>query len=92
MTPKYKPVNTKALYKKSPSYYHTTAQSFELDQEYPNPPAQKPIAKVANPAKRQRRQSRRKAVVRLGKMRKAERELVFWLVLTLLAKWLIFGF
>jgi len=91
MTPQYQPHDPKAPYSATRPYYHTNAQSFELDQQYPNPHKQKPIAKPANLAKRQRRQPKRKAVIRFAKMRAWELQLVKWVFLILLAKWLIFG-
>ena len=89
-TPIYQPHNPKATYKRPEQYYHTTGESWFADVEYPNPAK---TVKPADPAKMQRRQERQpKRVIRFRKMRPAERELVFWLFLLLLAKWLIFGF
>lgn len=88
-TPKYQPVDPTAPYSGTRPYYHTTAQSFELDQDYPNP------AKPANHRKlkaRQIRQPKQKGIIRFGKMRAWEKELIKWAFLILCAKWLIFGF
>ena len=84
--PTYKPIDPKAPYSAKRPYYHTTAQSFELDQQYPNPHKQKPIAKPANLAKRQRRQPKRKAVIRFAKMRGWELQLVKWAALLVVLK------
>ena len=84
--PQYQPTDPKAPYSGTRPYYHTTAQSFELDQQYPNPHKQKPIAKPANIAKRQRRQPKRKALIRFAKMRAWELQLVKWVALLLVLK------
>lgn len=81
-TPTYQPHDPKAPYNEGQTYYHTTGESWFADVEYPNPA--KPV-KVANIAKMQRRQKRQpKKFIRRGKMRKAERELVFWLIVILI--------
>ena len=76
MTPQYKPTDPIAPYSGKAPYYHTTPASWLADVEHPNPHKQKPIAKPANLAKRQRRQPKRKAVIRFAKMRGWELQLL----------------
>ena len=81
-TPTYQPPNPKALYKRPEQYYHTNAGSWFADVEYPNPSKPVKPAKVARMRTRKKRQP--KGVIRFRKMRPAERELVFWLIVILI--------
>jgi len=84
--PKYKPTDPKAPYSGKAPYYHTTPASWLADVEHPNPHKQKPITKPANLAKRQRRQPKRKAVIRFAKMRGWELQLVKWVAFLVVLK------
>lgn len=89
MTPKYQPANPKAPYSATRPTYHTSLSGFEtaLKRRKKKPkPAPKP-----KPVTVPGRQPKRKAVIRFAKMRGWELQLVKWVFLILLAKWLIFG-
>ena len=89
MTPKYQPANPKAPYSATRPTYHTSLSGFEtaLKRRKKKPkPAPKP-----KPVTASGRQPKRKAVIRCTKMRAWELQLLKWVFLILLAKWLIFG-
>lgn len=88
-TPKYKPTDPKAPYSAKRPTYHTSLSDFEtaLKRRKKKP---KPAPKI-KPVTASGRQPKRKAVIRFAKMRAWELQLVKWVFLILLAKWLIFG-
>ena len=88
--PTYKPIDPKALYSATHPTYHTSLSDFETALKRRKKKL-KPAPKI-KPVTASGRQPKRKAVIRFAKMRAWEKELIKWVFLILLAKWLIFGF
>lgn len=80
MTPKYDPQKP---VQRNPLHYHTSAGSWFADVDYPNPIRQK-----QEPAPQQRRQPKRKAVIRIAKMKGWQRVLLFILTAIVVFKFL----
>lgn len=90
-TPKYQPYDPKSPHSAPVPWYHTNADSWFADAAVPGP-YQRPKVAKSERKPTAKRMPKKRVMIRWRKMRKAEREVVFWLILALLAKWFIFGF